>query len=224
MFYQDLAVGSIVCRLEPASAPAPIDISTSISPPVLPVASSSSSTTVAVQRNHHEPHKLYIMTLGVLAPCQYRRPHYLTHTEVVTTMTDRRQGLASKLVRHIIEMAEASHRPPVAQVYKIKLSEKDKEAQKKATRSATTAAASGTVESKPLVTALYLHVQLGNDEAKAFWEGHGFRVTVSTSSSNVQGKELIFGWCRGRWRIITARSNRGQRGFSSGRLQRRPHS
>jgi hypothetical protein len=31
---------------------------------------------------------------------------------------------------------------------------------------------------RPVIESLYLHVQVGNDEAKAFWEKHGFVVTV----------------------------------------------
>ena len=32
-----------------------------------------------------------------------------------------------------------------------------------------------------MIESLYLHVQVGNDEARAFWEKHGFVVTVSNS-------------------------------------------
>lgn len=90
------------------------------------------------------------MTLGVLAP--YRR-----------------QGLATKLVQKVISAAEATHRPPIAEVYSIK--EK-----------------AGTIKKKPaadvskaVVTELYLHVQVSNDEARTFWEGNGFKMTVRES-------------------------------------------
>lgn len=90
------------------------------------------------------------MTVGVLAP--YRR-----------------QGLASKLVQQVISAAEATHRPPVADVYPIKAKEGDK---KKGAASTVAAA------KKAIVTELYLHVQTSNDESRLFWEGHGFQVTV----------------------------------------------
>lgn len=31
-----------------------------------------------------------------------------------------------------------------------------------------------------MIESLYLHVQVGNDDARAFWEKHGFEVVVST--------------------------------------------
>lgn len=31
---------------------------------------------------------------------------------------------------------------------------------------------------KPVIASIYLHVQVSNDAAKAFWEGNGFKVVV----------------------------------------------
>ncbi|KAL8281151.1 hypothetical protein RQP46_006509 [Phenoliferia psychrophenolica] len=150
---QDLAVGNIVCRLEPASSPLPTTISTSISPVAPPVPSTSSATPVVPKqaaKASTEPQKLYIMTLGVLRP--YRR-----------------QGLASKMLQHIIETAEASHRPPpevVAPPAKKAVDPKDKKADKPKPPPAP----------KPVISSLYLHVQVSNDEARRFWEKNGFKV------------------------------------------------
>ncbi|ORY84135.1 hypothetical protein BCR35DRAFT_303206 [Leucosporidium creatinivorum] len=172
VFYQDIAVGSIVSRLEPISTPAPTSISASVVPPSTssaPVASSSSSTPAPPAPNgttteaHGEPSKLYIMTLGVLSP--YRR-----------------QGLASKLVQHVIQEAEASLALAPAPVAaeepaskKTKGEEKDAKEKKKEEKEEV---------SKPRarVESLYLHVQVSNDEAKRFWEKHGFEVTVGHRS------------------------------------------
>lgn len=95
------------------------------------------------------------MTLGVLAP--YRR-----------------QGLASQLISQVIAAAEATHRPPVAEAYKIKPKEELVETRK--TRAPTPVVLA---PKKAVVTQLYLHVQVSNEEAKNFWEGNGFKVTVS---------------------------------------------
>lgn len=77
------------------------------------------------------------------------------------------------MLRHVIAAAEATHRPPVAEVYKIK--EKEELVERKRGAAAPVAA----VPKKAVVTSMYLHVQTSNDEAKTFWEGHGFKVTVS---------------------------------------------
>lgn len=102
------------------------------------------------------------MTLGILAP--YRR-----------------QGLASKLINQIIQAAEATHRPPVAEVYKIK--PKEELVERKSQRGVQVPVA--VVIKKAIVTQLYLHVQVSNEEAKKFWEGNGFKVTVSSLAYSV---------------------------------------
>jgi N-alpha-acetyltransferase 50 len=174
VFYQDIAVGSIVSRLEPVSTPAPTSISASVVPPSTssaPVASSSSSTPTpttngTTPETQGEPSKLYIMTLGVLSP--YRR-----------------QGLASKLVQHVIHEAEASLAPAPAVVAaeepaskKAKGEEKDKDAAKEKKKEEK----EEVVKPRARIESLYLHVQVSNDEAKRFWEKHGFEVTVSRRS------------------------------------------
>lgn len=63
--------------------------------------------------------KLYIMTMGVLAPYRSR-------------------GLGSQSMQHIIQAAAA--------------------------------------HAKPSISSIYLHVQVSNDGAKAFYEKHGFKV------------------------------------------------
>lgn len=164
VFYQDIAVGSIVSRLEPSSAPAPTTITSSVAPPSTsaPVASSSSGTTTPAPRSEAgESSKLYIMTLGVLSP--YRR-----------------QGLATKLVQHVIAEAEASHLPPAAVEPKPAAATKEETpASKKAKPEEKVAEkVAEVVKPRARVESLYLHVQVSNDEARAFWEKHGFQVTV----------------------------------------------
>ncbi|KAH9817695.1 acyl-CoA N-acyltransferase, partial [Melampsora americana] len=94
IFFNDLPVGAVCCSVEPLNSPD---------------ASSAKPS----------EGKLYIMTLGVLAP--YRR-----------------RGLATKLLDHVIQAA-----------VKIRL---------------------------PKLTSVYVHVQVGNEDAKTFYEGHGFVV------------------------------------------------
>ncbi|KPV75019.1 uncharacterized protein RHOBADRAFT_15208, partial [Rhodotorula graminis WP1] len=97
VFYQDLPVGVVVCRLELSDAATPKTL-----------AEAAAAT------------KLYIMTLGVLVP--YRH-----------------QGLGSKLIHHVLTSAAATH-------------------------------------PRPKVDSVYLHVQVGNDDARRFWEKWGFQV------------------------------------------------
>lgn len=78
--------------------------------------------------------------------------------------------MAFKLVRHIIDTAEASHRPPAAEEYTIKLSDKD---------TVNGPPKKPEVAPRAVISSMYLHVQVDNDEARTFWEGHGFVVTVS---------------------------------------------
>lgn len=82
------------------------------------------------------------------------------------------------MVRQIIAAAEASHRPPVAEVYKIKPSEKEADKKKQSEKAVLP-------PPRPVVESLYLHVQVSNTEATAFWLSHGFKITV---------RFLSFGW------------------------------
>jgi hypothetical protein len=85
-------------------------------------------------------------------------------------------------VQHIIAQAEASHLPPVANDIKIKLPTDDSDDKKKKVDKVDKPAV---VVVRPVVTELYLHVQVSNVEARTFWEGHGFEVTVSLTSARV---------------------------------------
>lgn len=57
-------MGNIVSRSDPVSVPSGSTLSASLSPSAEPVASSSSGAPAATKE---ENHRLYIMTLGVLA-------------------------------------------------------------------------------------------------------------------------------------------------------------
>ncbi|KAM0752402.1 acyl-CoA N-acyltransferase [Meredithblackwellia eburnea MCA 4105] len=185
VFYQDLAVGNIVCRLEPVDTPPALTLASAVTGPVeapqpstsTPKSTQSSSTnsskkdgkTAPVVNGKEEtpgPQKLYIMTLGVLT--RYRR-----------------QGLATKLVQHVLSQAAASHlpppppppapeQPPAAKKAKTENKEKDdgkeggaKKKEKKVEKP------------KPVIESVYLHVQVSNDEAKKFWERNGFTVAAT---------------------------------------------
>ncbi|KAK4694468.1 hypothetical protein P7C70_g8725, partial [Phenoliferia sp. Uapishka_3] len=152
IFYQDLAVGNVVCRLEPEKS----ERGTTIS---------GSMALVGEKGDGKEkgPMKLYIMTLGVLRP--YRR-----------------QGLATKLISHIISTAEASHHPAPPPTPSSILAEIEfkKAAQPKASTSKLEKEKDDKKKKEepvvPVISSLYLHVQIGNDEARRFWEKNGFEV------------------------------------------------
>ncbi|PWN98422.1 acyl-CoA N-acyltransferase [Tilletiopsis washingtonensis] len=93
---------------------------------------------------------VYIMTLGVLAP--YRR-----------------LGLASKLIAHLLSVAGVGDtvdlvdpNAPAPTPVKGKDGKETKP---------------DPVTEQLVVESIYLHVQTGNDEAKAFYEKHGFKET-----------------------------------------------
>ncbi|KAK4048248.1 N-acetyltransferase 5 [Microbotryomycetes sp. JL221] len=171
VYYQDVAVGNIVCKLEPVNQPEPTTL-------VETVTTTTSTTTT--EANSGGKAKLYVMTLGVLSP--YRR-----------------QGLASKLISHVIEQAQLSH------------TQQQSQKQTTSTTSGVNGTTNGTTSTKkqkkdnnkkdnkdedhdsnkqealvqPAIESLYLHVQTSNDEAKAFWERHGFQVKARRSVHSV---------------------------------------
>ncbi|CEQ39581.1 SPOSA6832_01107, partial [Sporobolomyces salmonicolor] len=194
VFYQDLPVGVLVCRLEPASAPAPDSLAKAVASPV-PSAEQNGTSERA------QTYKLYVMTLGVLAP--YRN-----------------QGLASKLLHHLLNTASSTHRTPLpasasssalapeptpapskkaakkaaakagkapappSEATKEKDEEKDKKAKKKDEEE----------KPKPRIDSIYLHVQVGNDQARRFWERFGFEVkeTVPDYYRKIEPRDAWF--------------------------------
>ncbi|GAA6060099.1 hypothetical protein JCM10212_003507 [Sporobolomyces blumeae] len=76
VFYQDLPVGVLVSRLEPLESEAPTDLASAV----------TNAATAEQNDENKGAYKLYIMTLGVLAP--YRN-----------------QGLASKMIHHALTAA-----------------------------------------------------------------------------------------------------------------------
>lgn len=148
VFYNDLPVGAICCRIEH------------------PTPSSSSAEATP---------KLYIMTLGVLAP--YRR-----------------LGLASRLLSHVLSAAEKTHVPPepdpaapatpavAAETKGVeagkKGGKKDKKVKSDATKPEASAptATTATPDPVPALGSAYVHVQVGNEDAKTFYAQKGFEV------------------------------------------------
>ncbi|GAA5925663.1 peptide alpha-N-acetyltransferase subunit NAT5 [Sporobolomyces koalae] len=194
IFYQDLAVGVLISRIEPCTAASPTDLDQAVSQP-----------TAEQNDRHQDAFKLYIMTLGVLAP--YRN-----------------QGLASKLIHHLIASASQTLNQPAApepalapELAPVVQNEPEstrapalsKKALKKAAQKGktpapppvptTTAAAKpeqSTVDpvdaekerkkqeraaqeakrSRRRIEKLSCHVQVGNDQGRQFWEKFGFKV------------------------------------------------
>ncbi|GAA5989015.1 hypothetical protein JCM5350_001750 [Sporobolomyces pararoseus] len=186
VFYQDLPVGVLVSRIEPLSNEAPKDIDQAVTNP-------------STEQNdeNKDGYKLYIMTLGVLAP--YRN-----------------QGLASKLIHHLLEAASqtlnqptptdisapvesspaqaSTPAPPLSKKAAKKAAQKGKAAPPPPTSSAK--AEESTVDpveeekerkkkeraeqeakrSRRRIEKITLHVQVGNEDGKKFWEKFGFSV------------------------------------------------
>ncbi|GAA5887969.1 hypothetical protein JCM6882_000820 [Rhodosporidiobolus microsporus] len=167
VFYQDLPVGVLVCRLEREGQEGEGE----------------------GKEGGEGPWKLYVMTLGVLAP--YRR-----------------QGLASKLIHHLLTSASSTHSQPSPPAPS---SASPASAPAPAPTPAPTATSSSAKKGKkssapppqpaadkkpspadkdekkasdedepeplkPVIESIYLHVQVGNDDARRFWEKWGFEV------------------------------------------------
>ncbi|KAK4047152.1 N-acetyltransferase 5 [Microbotryomycetes sp. JL201] len=164
VFYQDIAVGNVICKLESTSQALPQTLVDAV------------SSTSPAPSNETDTARLYVMTLGVLSP--YRR-----------------QGLASKLIRHVIHTAEQSHNRPQTSHTKShsngasltkdagpsagKKQKKDsgkKGPEKDASKVDKDDDNKPNTVTPPKIESIYLHVQVSNDEARQFWEKHGFTV------------------------------------------------
>ncbi|KAG0147732.1 hypothetical protein CROQUDRAFT_670324 [Cronartium quercuum f. sp. fusiforme G11] len=158
IYFNDLPVGAVCCRVE-------------TDPTSVPTYGSS------VTPDHMPEGKLYIMTLGVLAP--YRR-----------------HGLATKLLNHVIQEAlksqEAPPPPPppkpeptpapsvetkkTLQKGKKTAGSKAQEATKQPSKEAPPPIEEEERTQLPKLTSVYVHVQHGNEDAKAFYLRHGFEL------------------------------------------------
>ncbi|OAV93955.1 hypothetical protein PTTG_12592 [Puccinia triticina 1-1 BBBD Race 1] len=168
IYYNDLPVGAVCCRIEPD--------------PKEPSAGSTGKVNGSTNTQSNQT-KLYIMTLGVLAP--YRQ-----------------QGLATKLLHQVISAAQQTHlaaqstshhangegpTPTPASTTTQPESKKTSQKGKKAT----VAKPVESSESKPnpshedadehpvkipAISSAYVHVQFGNEDAKEFYLKRGFRV------------------------------------------------
>ncbi|KAM0791583.1 hypothetical protein ACM66B_006027 [Microbotryomycetes sp. NB124-2] len=167
VYYQDIAVGNVICKLEPASQ-AP-------SQTLVDAVSTSSTANKSTLTEASEKARLYVMTLGVLSP--YRR-----------------QGLASKLIRHVIQAAEQSHHQQSKADTKATTNgtngsvkdtapsagKKQKKDKKDGVAADIDKKAEDTTDAQskpaPIIESIYLHVQTSNEDARQFWEKHGFEV------------------------------------------------
>ncbi|GAA5967762.1 hypothetical protein JCM11641_005759 [Rhodosporidiobolus odoratus] len=178
-YYQDLPVGVLITRLEPVDKPshATLADAAGAGESRTPVAGGSNSTGVQEEQKDEgkegEGYKLYVMTLGVLAP--YRR-----------------QGLASKLIHHLLTSASSTHVSPPSSVASITPTPTPSSSSKKSKKPPAPLAVNGKKDSeksdakkekeeevepaRPRIESIYLHVQVGNDEARQFWEKWGFEV------------------------------------------------
>ena len=133
--------------------------------------------------------KLYLMTLGVLARESSCLQCTITSLEKLTLSTSayRRQGLASKLLSHVARKAQeaslaASLAPPpttkpISTTSKVAAAVKGKGKAADPTKETSTAPETP----KPVLKSIFVHVQLGNEDAKTFWQGQGF-----TESETIQ--------------------------------------
>ncbi|GAA6050314.1 hypothetical protein JCM3770_002958 [Rhodotorula araucariae] len=189
VFYQDLPVGVLVCRLEPCDKASPKTLSEAAARADngggADGAAAASKGKSDDEGAPAKAYKLYVMTLGVLAP--YRH-----------------QGLGSKLIHHALATAATSHVPPPAPATASSspppvskpapalakgkkpaataAAKKDvaavaaKEEKKKDAKKEDDADADEREPPKPRIESVYLHVQVGNDDARRFWEKWGFEV------------------------------------------------
>jgi GNAT superfamily N-acetyltransferase len=124
---------------------------------------------------------LYIATLGVLAP--YRR-----------------QGLATRLLKHILEQARASW--TAAAVPPTVPAPPSKDDKKKGTA---TKSLPAPTPSSPRIVGLKVHVQTSNPDARTFWERQGFAVTQTlercVGHSSVKARLLMT------WHAVTTNAS-----------------
>ncbi|KAJ8294333.1 N-alpha-acetyltransferase 50 [Rhodotorula toruloides] len=183
VFYQDLPVGVIVCRLEEEGGEVPKTLSEA----------AGKGKAVEGQKeakaDEEKTYRLYVMTLGVLAP--YRN-----------------QGLGSKLIHHVLTTAAESlaqpHPSPSSVTPPSKPSAPAAPAAKGKKAAPPPPQANGKKEAdkkdekaeekeppKPRVSSVYLHVHVANEEGRQFWEKWGFEVKTAWSNLYEQGKAVM---------------------------------
>ncbi|BGP32524.1 N-acetyltransferase 5 [Rhodotorula toruloides] len=168
VFYQDLPVGVIVCRLEEEGVEVPKTLSEAAGKGKAVEGQKEAKTDEA------KTYRLYVMTLGVLAP--YRN-----------------QGLGSKLIHHVLTTAAESLAQPLSSPSSPAASSKPSAPAppaakgKKAAPSRPQANGKKVADKKdekaeekeppkPRVSSVYLHVHVANEEGRKFWEKWGFEV------------------------------------------------
>ncbi|CAH7666777.1 hypothetical protein BY996DRAFT_6409419 [Phakopsora pachyrhizi] len=155
IYYNDLPVGAVCCRVEPDPKLNSDLIKNTKNG--LPSANPDLST------------KLYIMTLGILAP--YRC-----------------QGLASKLLDQVIESAQKTHlsnnsvtpliadpTPTAAEIKKSALKGKKSTVPKITEAQPNKESERTDIVQIPPISMAYVHVQFGNEDAKNFYLNRGFK-------------------------------------------------
>ncbi|KAA1063860.1 hypothetical protein PGT21_026877 [Puccinia graminis f. sp. tritici] len=177
IYYNDLPVGAVCCRIEP-------------DPKELPGATSTGKVNGSASNQSNgssNQTKLYIMTLGVLAP--YRQ-----------------QGLATQLLNQVISAAQKTHQTsqstsqangegPTTTTASSTNNPESKKTSQKGKKSTVTKQVESS-ESKanpnhedgdeqpvkiPSISSAYVHVQFGNEDAKEFYLKRGFRVDGEVS-------------------------------------------
>ncbi|BGP02427.1 N-acetyltransferase domain-containing protein [Rhodotorula toruloides] len=168
VFYQDLPVGVIVCRLEEEGGEVPKTLSEAAGKGKAVEGQKEAKT------DETKTYRLYVMTLGVLAP--YRH-----------------QGLGSKLIHHVLTTAAESLSQPLPSTSSAAIPSKPSAPAPSAAKGKKAAPpppqANGKKEAekkdekaeekeppKPRVSSVYLHVHVANEEGRKFWEKWGFEV------------------------------------------------
>ncbi|BGP55843.1 hypothetical protein JCM8202_002652 [Rhodotorula sphaerocarpa] len=172
VFYQDLPVGVLVCRLEEADRVAPKTLSEAVAKEQQAAKTADDGADGKKEVDDQKTYKLYVMTLGVLAP--YRH-----------------QGLGSKLIHQVLATAAASLAQPAPSPSPSSAATVNGSSKPSGAKSAKKSDENGQAAEqqkkrekdeeereplKPRVESVYLHVQVENDEAKQFWEKWGFEV------------------------------------------------
>jgi ribosomal protein S18 acetylase RimI-like enzyme len=104
---------------------------------------------------------------------------------ILSTSAYRRQGLASKLLSHVARKAQeaslaASLAPPPT-IKPASTTSKVAAAIKGKGKAADPTTSMASETPKPVLKSIFVHVQLGNEDAKTFWQGQGF-----TESETIQ--------------------------------------
>ena len=153
--------------------------------------------------------KLYLMTLGILARTDALLIICSKLLLIRSRLAYRRQGLASKLLSHVLEKAAeaslaASLTPTPSTSSPFSSAAGSNKSEKKSGKNKGKAAAQASEPPKkeieqpahppsppsPILKSIFVHVQVGNEDAKSFWEGKEFvesEVVSDYYKKNIEG-------------------------------------